>query len=33
VADVARGSLRSDLAVEETGLIDVLSRGGTLTFI
>jgi uncharacterized protein len=33
VEDVARGSLRSDLAVEETGLIDVLSRGGTLTFI
>jgi len=33
VADVARGSLRSDLPVEETGLVDVLSRGGTLTFV
>ena len=32
VADIARGDLRADLAVEETGLVDVLGRGAP-TFI
>jgi peroxiredoxin family protein len=33
VAEIARSDLRDDLAVEETGLIDVLSRGGDLTYV
>lgn len=33
VAEVARSDLRNDLAVEETGLIDVLSRGGDLAYV
>jgi peroxiredoxin family protein len=33
VAEIPRSKLRGDLAIEETGLVDVLSRGGTLTFV
>ena len=33
VANVTKAELRSDLAIGETGLVDVLSRPGTLSFI
>jgi peroxiredoxin family protein len=33
VADVTSAELRADLAIGETGLVDVLSRPGTLSFI
>lgn len=33
VAEIARPDLRGDLAIEETGLVDVLSRGGALTYV
>lgn len=33
VANVTRAELRPDLAIGETGLVDVLSRPGTLCFI
>lgn len=33
VANVAKAELRSDLSIGETGLVDVLSRPGTLSFI
>jgi uncharacterized protein len=33
VAEIARETLRADLPIEETGLVDVLSRGGDLTYI
>lgn len=33
VAEIARSELRHDLAVEETGLVDVLSRGGDVTYV
>lgn len=33
VAGLTRADLRPDLAIEETGLTDILSRSGTLTFV
>jgi len=33
VAEIARSELREDLGVEETGLVDVLSRGGDLAYV
>jgi len=33
VANVTKAELRADLAIGETGLVDVLSRPGTLSFI
>jgi peroxiredoxin family protein len=33
VAEIDRDALRADLAIEETGLTDILSRGGDLTYV
>jgi peroxiredoxin family protein len=33
VAEIDRGALRADLTIEETGLTDVLSRGGDLSYV
>jgi peroxiredoxin family protein len=33
VAEIARDALRADLTIEETGLTDILSRGGDLSYV